>query len=106
MDAGNELGIKMERLTLANQALNAAISWANRAEEAASADHTTPPDERPSLIEVAFCSVICWLFMMAMVYWCRPPNSQPERGACGDDRCRLCWSTTRAWWWRCRRRRA
>lgn len=52
VNSGNALGVKMERLAHANQALGSATHWARRAEQAASAHEETPIEQRPSLSEV------------------------------------------------------
>ena len=52
MQAGSSLGVKMEQLAMANQALNAALTWAQRAERIGSIHAEMPAEARPSLAEV------------------------------------------------------
>ena len=71
---GNALGIRFERLNAANNMLTAALKWGSQAAQAAQADHTTPPLQRPSLPEVLICfEPIANRLLMMMRKWPADP---------------------------------
>lgn len=54
MNSGNQLGIKMDRLSQASSALSAAMNWSATADVAVACDAETPFEQRPSFEQVDF----------------------------------------------------
>lgn len=52
VQSGNSLGVKMDQLAMANQALSAALNWVQRAERIGFVQAEMPVEARPSLAEV------------------------------------------------------